>query len=413
VGATPPETRRKLQLELAMHEAPRDPAPRAAYFEHLAGLAAGHTGLLTALLPELGAPLYLRGGTPDIVALASVFRDRPPALETRATPARILVLGAYVGYTAVDLAHRFPRAEILAVEPLPDNARLLRLNTAMWRRVAVREVAVWHHRTRLAPTQRFQADWSVRLHDEEFDAYRTIPALGVQDLLDERGWRGAEMVVCDASGAERELFANPNAPWLDWLDIALVTTHDRLAPRAAEWVGKALPPDLFEHRALGAAALYLRRQPREAPAPAPAELALFRAEPGLTRFDLIDVMPAPHGFFVFNGGDCQLHPNPPGSKPAGVAVTLPAAGHRRFVAEVTHAGRLAAPIRFVASARRADGAPLGRAEVIARARERLPLRLEFAAPVSGPVTLELRTEMVPGSPDCANAWAHWLDPKLV
>jgi len=410
---SPPDPRRKLELEAAMRDAPGDGGVRDAYFEHLAGIAVTHTGLQTALLPELGVPLYFRGGTPDIAVLAKIFRDNALAFEMPGAPARILVLGAYVGYAAVALARRFPAADILAVEPLADNFRLLQLNTAMWPRIARRDAAVWHHPTRLAPTLRVQADWAVRLHDQEPDEYKTIAALGVEALLDEAGWPGADMLLCDASGAEREVFANPNADWLQWLDVALVALHEQLAPRASEWVDKALPADLFEHRTVGGMELYARRLPRGGPVPPPAALPLFRAEPGLTRFSLMDVPNAPFGFFVFDGGNCQLHPNPPGGKPARVLVTLPASGHRRFVAEVRHAGRAAPPIRFAAAVRRADGTLAGQSEATLTAREAADLRIDFAAPLTGPVSVLLQTAMDPRAADSNNAWAHWLDPKLV
>jgi FkbM family methyltransferase len=411
--AMPAELLRKLELELAMHAAPDDMALRATYFSHLGGLALAHTGLQTALLPELGAPLYFRGGTPDIAVLAGIFRDGNLAFEAPSIPERILVLGAHAGYAAVALARRFANARVLAVEPLPDNFRLLQLNTAAWPRITRRNVAVWHHPTRLAPTLRLQADWSVRLHDSDFDDYKTVEALGIAELLAEAGWPGAELVLCDASGAERELFANPNAPWLDWLDIALVGLHEHLAPRAAEWVAKALPSDRFEQHGLGELHLFTRRRPRGTQAPSPAALPLLRSEPGLTRFTVADAPATTFGFFVFDGSSCQLHPNPPGAKPARLLVNLGAAGHTRFVAQVHHATRNAAPIQFTAAVQRADGTLAGAGELVLGARERGELCIDFAAPLHGAVTVMLQTAMAATAADCSNAWAHWLDPKLV
>jgi hypothetical protein len=108
---------RKAELEAALIAAPQDGRVRAAYFEELIRFASVRTGLSHAVLPELGHPLMLRCGTADLLAFLRAFRDRAYDFAIRATPERILILGAYVGFSAVLMAHRFPRADILCVEP--------------------------------------------------------------------------------------------------------------------------------------------------------------------------------------------------------------------------------------------------------------------------------------------------------
>jgi FkbM family methyltransferase len=404
---------RKLELERAMHAAPGDAALRVAYFEQLGRIAGGHTGLQTALLPELGAPLYFRAGTPDIAVLLGVFRDNAMAFTLRFPPLRILVLGAYVGYTAIDLARRFPRADILAVEPLADNYRLLMLNTAMCPRIARRHVAVWHSPTRLAPSHRFQADWAVRLHDQDYAEERTIPACSVPQLLDEVGWPGAELVVCDLSGGEREVFANPAAPWLQQVDAALVMLHEAAAPRATEWVDKALDEAAFAHHKLGAMDLYLRREPRHRPPPAPPPLHVIRSEPGLARFGVADVAAAAFGFFVFGGSNCQVHPNPPGAPPARALFAVEADGHTRFESGLRHFGPNAPPIVFTAAVHRLDGSLAGHGEATLQERQIGDLRFAFDAPLTGQVRVMLQTAMAPEAETAAMALAHWLAPRLL
>jgi FkbM family methyltransferase len=400
-------------MEAGMLAAPQDRALRAAYFEHLGRIAVAYTGLQTALLPDVGAPLYFRCGTPDVTVLALSFRDSTLAFEMRATPSRILVLGAYTGYSTVDLARRYPRAQVLAVEPLADNYRLLSLNTGAWRQIRTANVAVWHHAARLAPVLRFQADWAIRLHDEAEAADRTLPAVSVDELLARAGWPAVDMVVCDAGGAEREVFADPLAPWLSSVDAALVRLHEHVAPNAREWVNAALDPRLFEHRKVADMELYVRRTPRQALPPGPAELPLLCSEPGLTPFGLVDVQPASFGFFVFDGSNCQLHPNPPGAKPARAVFDVRAAGHRHFVAGVQHAGRASNPVAFTAAVQREDGTLAGRGEVVLKPHETERLQFEFGEPLIGSVRVVLQTTMAPGAPNANMAWARWLNPRLV
>ena len=69
------------------------------------------------------------------------------------------------------------------------------------------------------------------------------------------------MVVCDAAGAEREIFADPLAPWLRHVDVALVRTHDNLAPNAGAMVAACFPPDTFAAREHAGMQFYERRAP--------------------------------------------------------------------------------------------------------------------------------------------------------
>ena len=417
---TPPEAAadrelvRKAELEAALAAAPADAALRASYFEQLNRIAAGRSGLFWAMLPGLAAPLAFRGGTPDVTALAAAFRDDAWTLPgLRATPLRILVIGAYAGYAAVALARRHPRAALLCAEPLADNFRLLSLNTTPWRRIRVAQTALWHHPSRLAPAGRFQADYAVRLTDEALDADRTIGAMSVPELLARAGWTHADMVLCDAAGAEREIFIDPLAPWLNRVDVVLVRPYEQLAPSGAAVVAACFPEDAFTRRQHRAFDVYERRTPLTALDAQPEEIFLLRAEPGGVAFAVQDVANYGWAFFIFDGSSCQVHPNPPGGLPARVVFTVLLDGHTRFASGLLHAGQPGAPpVTFTARVQRADGTILAEAtaDVTGHSSDRLGLALPEG--LRGPVRVVLETAMAPGAPHNQMAWARWIDPKL-
>jgi FkbM family methyltransferase len=407
------ELRRKAELEAAMVAAPADPALRAAYFDHLMGMSQASTGLIWANLPDVGSPLAFRAGTPDVAVMAQVFRDNMLAFEMRPTPLQIVVIGAHAGYTAVDLARRYPRARLLCAEPLPDNFRLLSLNTSAWRRIRVANVALWHSTARLAATGRYQGDWAVRLTDEGIEEDRGLAAMSLHQLLGRAGWRHADLIVCDASGAEREVFTDPLQPWVWLTDAVLVRLHEQMAPGATAMVEACFPPADYDRRSVGSMELFTRRIPRTAEPPLPADLSLLRAEPGLKPFRLSDTPNAAWGFFVFDGGSCQLHPNAPGDKPSRVLFGVPAPGHFRFVANIVHAGIPGAePIVFTVIVLNADGTPAGRAEATLRAKETGRLTLPLPE-LTGAYHVLLQTEMAPGAAHNQMAWSRWLEPRLV
>ena len=413
-AGAPREVLRKAELEVALAAAPQDRAVRAAYFEHLMRLAGTRSGLFWALLPEVGSPLWFRAGTPDITALAGAFRDDAYALPgLRATPQRIVVIGAYAGYATVALARQFPRAQMLAAEPLADNFRMLSINTTPWRRIRVAQAALWHHATRLAAAGRLQADWAVRLTDEGLDADRTLGAITLPELLGRAGWTHADMVVCDAAGSEREVFADPLAPWLRQVDVVLVRCYDQLAAQARDMVLACFPEEMFARSQHGAFDLFERRTPLTALPRLPEEVSLIRAEPGGALFRLQDVANFGWAFFIFDGTSCQLHANPPGERPARATFPVLLDGHTRLASGVQHAGTPgSATIRFTARLQGEGGTVLAEAsaEVAGHASDRLVLTLPEG--LHGPALAVLETAMAPGAADNRMAWARWIDPRL-
>jgi FkbM family methyltransferase len=340
-----------------------------------------------------------------------MFRDQVLEVPMTATPRRILVLGAYAGYAAVWLARRHPLAEIACVEPMPDNLRLLTLNTGAWPRIRVLAAAAWHSATRLAVSKRMVGDWAPSLHDRVEQEADLIPARPVADLLSALGWSQVDFVLCDAVGAEAAVFADPQAPWLRQLDVALVHTHPGLVPGVEQIVATCFPPAFYDQGRHGEYDMFQRRVPLRAYPPAPPRLKLISDEPGLAPLLLSDLAPVPWAFFVFDGTSCQLHPNMPGESPARAVFPLLLAGQTRFAATLCHAGASSAPVVFTLVVERPDGSEAARAEHVVAAQEQAAWMVPLPAP-TGPHNVVLQTAMAPGAANNNNGWARWLEPAL-
>ncbi|MCW3476584.1 FkbM family methyltransferase [Limobrevibacterium gyesilva] len=403
---------RKMEMEAAMVAAPQDKRLRAAYFDMLIGFAGVRTGLSQAMLPELGHPLYFRCGSTDVINLAQIFRDGAYAFPMRATPARILDLGAYAGYAAVYLACRFPAAEIACAGPCPGSFRLLTLNTTPYRNIRAMNLAAWHSNTRLGVAARYFGDWGTQLQDQMPDADRTLPACTVGEILRRLGWDQVDFVKCDIEGSERAVFADSSQRWLHTLDVLAIETHDTIAAGCSEAVANCFDPAFYEHARHGEADLYQRRIPfRALPNPPPRTVFLINSEPGLFPIALQDVAQKSWGFFTFDGDSCQLHPNGAGERPARVIFPRTLDGHTRFVATLHHAGNPAAAVRFTVIVEREDGGEILRAEHALAARESHAFTVGLPA-LTGRHRIILQTEMAPGAPHNFNAWARWIAPRV-
>ncbi|MBN8889912.1 MAG: hypothetical protein ABS99_04140 [Acetobacteraceae bacterium SCN 69-10] len=413
----------KMEMEAALLAAPSDQALRGAYFDLLFRFAALRTGLSHALLPELGHPLYFRCGSSDVANLAQIFRDGAQGFAMRATPLHILDLGAYAGYAAIYLARRFPQARLLCVEPSPDSFRLLALNTIPYRRIERLQAAVWHHPTRLGVAARYYGDWGTRLQDDVPEEARTIPAEDVPGLLRLAGWARADLVKCDIEGAEAAVFADPHAGWLHTLDALAIETHDTVQPGCAAIVGACFDPALFERTQHGETTLYERRVPfRALLRPPPRTMRLIHAEPGLFPLALQGVSTEPWGFFTFDGTSCQLHPNPPDGPPARAIFPRTLDGQTRLACTLTHAGHDAGDIRFTLLVEREDATVAARADHVLAAGTSLRVELKLPDPpaeappwqgLHGRHRIVLQTAMADGATHNHNAWARWIDPRLI
>jgi FkbM family methyltransferase len=402
----------KHELELAMAASPADDALRSGYCDQLQRLATATTGLGTAVLPEIAQPLYFRAATPDVANLLQVFQDRLLDVPLAAPPRRLLLLGAYAGYSAVWLAHRYPSAEIACVEPMPANLRLLTLNTAPWPRIRVLGNAVWHSPVRLGVVARLAGDWAPSLGDRVDDDERPLPAYPVESLLASLGWPGADFLLCDIVGSEVAVFADPLAPWLRHLDTALVLPYPGLAAGSESLLATCFPPAFFEHGKRGDYALFQRRTPLYAAPPPPPPLPLFSDALGLAPLLLEGLEPAPWAFFVFGSNNCQLHPNQPGLPPARAAFPRELTGQTQFVTTLQHAGNGGAPIVFTCTLEDASGSALLRAEQTLAAHEQHVWTLPLPAALHGPHRLVLQTAMAAGAGNNNNAWARWLNPTF-
>jgi FkbM family methyltransferase len=176
--------------------------------------------------PHAKYPLAFRRGTSDL----SVFRQIFVGLEYACTPGvdvtRIIDCGANVGYAAAYFLTRFPRAEVIAVEPDPANFELLARNLAPYgERARAIHGAVWSHATRVRmapPDYRDGEAWARQVCEGGDD----VPAYGVADLLEIAGWEQLDILKMDIEGAEAVVFAGETASWIDRVDTMVIELHD-------------------------------------------------------------------------------------------------------------------------------------------------------------------------------------------
>ncbi|HYM73017.1 MAG TPA: FkbM family methyltransferase [Stellaceae bacterium] len=399
----------KYALEAALRREPGNAELRALYRAALGRINRTTLGLSTIVLPELMNPLYFRCGSSDLANFDQIFGIEEFSIPFAQPPARILDLGAYVGYAAVYLAHRFPTAEIVCVEPAPANFKVLGLNTAPYPRIRRLNGAVWSRPATLSVSGHELGDWGVHFTAAAGDA--GTPAWSVDEILRISGWDRADLIKCDIEGSEREVFADREARWHQEALCVTVETHDEWIPGCLATVEACFDPDRFDRSRSGELSVFIRRRARTGPA-APPRLLLL--EPSLARqpIELEDVSDGIWGFMVFDEHSCQLHPNDAGGPPARLVIERDFAGHTRFHATVSLPPKARAAVRFAAQVEDPAGNRLGRGECVVEPGCQAPLELALP-PLHGRHRVTLQTEMAEPAGDSFHAWAHWIAPHFM
>lgn len=178
----------------------------------------------------LGGPgVAMRPGTMDFRTFRSTFVSQyhlPPSGDRRRIR-RILDLGANVGFTAADLASRYPAATVIAVEMDPDNCRCAEKNTeAFGERVRCLNAAAWIDDRGVSYAPDADCDAYCVSDGDPGPGARTVPSMTIAQLIDLLPDRRADFVKMDVEGAETALLQPEDSGWLARVGALNVEVHD-------------------------------------------------------------------------------------------------------------------------------------------------------------------------------------------
>ncbi len=169
----------------------------------------------------------------------------------------IIDAGANVGAASVWFCKTFPLARIVAVEPDPGNAEVLRINACTRPNVEVIEAAIGSRTGRACLTNPDDRAWSVQTARDEGG---TVPVTTIPEILERLGEeKDLFLVKIDIEGFEADLFQG-DLGWLDAAEVVIVEPHDWMLPGAgtSRNFQKAMLERDFEMIISGENLIYLR-----------------------------------------------------------------------------------------------------------------------------------------------------------
>jgi len=178
-----------------------------------------------------GIKLFCRKFSSDLHVLWQMYirHELTPLIDlvnARQLPINtIFDIGSNIGLAAIRLSHAFPQARIYAVEPAPDNFRLLKLNIAANAVPAeLLLMGVWHKAARLYFDRSFRdgKDWAIALTDVPTGSPADyVDAVSLNDIVMQHGVTTIDLLKIDIEGGERYIF-NEAREGLEFLAITRV-----------------------------------------------------------------------------------------------------------------------------------------------------------------------------------------------
>jgi FkbM family methyltransferase len=212
--------------------------------------ACGATGVVPTILARLVSPrreievrskqichpIHLRLRSSDPLLFREIIREHSYDLQLPTKPRVIIDAGANIGLTSVWFANQYPEARIIAIEPEPDNVRMLRKNTERYPNISVIPAALWNRATTLTMdySANSTAGWKV------MEAAGNVRTVSIPEVMEMFQLRHVDLLKVDIEGAEKEVFESSSG-WINSVDTIAIELHDRFKAGCAEAVFGATP----------------------------------------------------------------------------------------------------------------------------------------------------------------------------
>lgn len=175
-------------------------------------------------------PVYCRAGGSDLRVFAQVIANREyRCLDQSEISGLIIDCGANIGLSTLYFLRRFPDAHVIALEPDPDNFKMLALNTAGFSdRVTLLQAAIWNKNTRLIFSDTRALDrqeWAKTCREAEEREVPQIEAFDIPTILGMSSFKRVGLLKIDIEAGELALFDQSAKDWIDLVDAITIELH--------------------------------------------------------------------------------------------------------------------------------------------------------------------------------------------
>ena len=200
--------------------------------------------LLTLRVRGFPHPIYCRAGGSDLRVFAQVIANREyRCLDECDISGLVIDCGANIGLSTLYFLTRFPKAQLVALEPDPDNFKLLARNTAGFGdRVTLLQAAVWNKNTRLVFADARALDrqeWAKTCREAEGGEVPRIQAYDIPTILRMSSRKRVGLLKVDIECGELVVFDQSAKDWIDLVDVLAIELHGAACEKAFRTIVRA------------------------------------------------------------------------------------------------------------------------------------------------------------------------------
>jgi len=187
--------------------------------------------------------------------LGHVVHDAP---ECRIT--RIIDGGANIGDETARFRVHHPDAAIAAIEPASRNYRLLEQNFATDQNVRLFHGGLWPRsaQLRVVAGSCSQAFTVSEVTGNDHDQADLVRAYSIPEIMDAMGWQEIDVLKLDIEGAEKLLFTQNTAAWIDRVRCVIFEAADHESPGMTQAIYDALRGHRFRSTICGENLILIR-----------------------------------------------------------------------------------------------------------------------------------------------------------
>lgn len=187
-----------------------------------------------------GTTFHLRPHTSDLYTFDQVFIQDQYKLKYPFIPRTIVDAGANIGLSAVYFSHRFPDAQVVAIEPDKANFAVLKQNCVDYSRIEAHCAGVWSTDSYLTIINAEATNNSFQVVATTADDASAIPAVCLPTIMKRHNWPVIDLLKVDIEGSEKELFSTNYEAWLPHVRMLLVEVHDTMQMGSSAAVFRAI-----------------------------------------------------------------------------------------------------------------------------------------------------------------------------
>lgn len=184
--------------------------------------------------------LHFRKNTKDFETFEEVFISQIYDIYLTFVPKTIIDAGANTGFASLFFKFRYPDADIVAVEIDAGNVTMIEKNLEGYSNFEILQKGLYNKHAFFKVVNPFNATNSFVVKEVDQDENYDIESVTVSQIIKDKNWETVDILKIDIEGAEIELFESNYKEWLPKVKVIYIETHDRMKPKCAYTVIKAI-----------------------------------------------------------------------------------------------------------------------------------------------------------------------------